>query len=146
QPKGVLVRHRGTCNLAQAQVRLFGVRRETRVLQAARLGFDASIWEVIMALSAGGTLCIPPREALLSGVELAGLLRGLRIEVATLTPSALAVLPGESLEALRTLITAGEACPESLVRQWAPGRRFFNAYGPTETTVCATAIECREDE
>jgi surfactin family lipopeptide synthetase A len=62
----------------------------------------------------------------------------------TLPPSVLAVLPDEPLPALRTLVTAGEACSAALVARWSKGRRFINAYGPTEGTVCATQAECTD--
>ncbi|WP_036541938.1 condensation domain-containing protein, partial [Nocardia cyriacigeorgica] len=43
------------------------------------------------------------------------------------------------LDSLRVVVVGGEACPASLVREWAgAGRRFHNAYGPTETTVAVT--------
>jgi non-ribosomal peptide synthetase component F len=57
----------------------------------------------------------------------------------------LTVLPTESLPALQTIITAGEACSTDIVRRWATGRRFFNAYGPTEATVWSTVAEISND-
>src|SRR6476661_8733167 len=48
-PKGVLIAHRGLCNLAQAQIKLFDVQPDSRVLQFASFSFDASIWEIVMA-------------------------------------------------------------------------------------------------
>src|SRR5262245_57301118 len=44
QPKGVRIAHRGVCNLAAAQQRLFDVAPGSRVLQFSSLSFDASIW------------------------------------------------------------------------------------------------------
>jgi amino acid adenylation domain-containing protein/non-ribosomal peptide synthase protein (TIGR01720 family) len=137
RPKGVMLPHRGWSSLADAQRRLFGVRPGDRVLQFASLSFDASAWEIAMALAAGAALVLGPRERLLSGEELAGLLG--ECTLATLPPAALALLPDAELPRLETLIVAGEACPVELARRWSRGRRFFNAYGPTEASVCATA-------
>ena len=142
RPKGVTLEHRGLRNLAEGQRQLFGVRRGAAVLQFSRLSFDASVWEIFMALAAGATLHLAPGASLLAGEDLSALLRERGIEIATLPPSALASVPEGAYPALATLIVAGEACPPELVARWSPGRRFFNAYGPTETTVCATVAEC----
>ncbi len=141
-PKGVPIAHRGLCNLAQAQIRAFDVRPESRVLQFASLSFDASMSEIFMALASGAALHLAEPSQMLPGPDLFRLLRERAITVVTLPPSALAVMPDEELPDLRSLIVAGEALPAALVARWAPGRRFFNAYGPTEVTVCATIAEC----
>jgi amino acid adenylation domain-containing protein len=142
RPKGVLVPHRGLNNLAQVQIAAFGIRPDSHVLQFASLSFDASVWEIAMALSSGGTLCLGRPEALLPGPALLRLLSEQSVTHVTLPPSALAILPDAELPALRAIIVAGEACAPSLVDRWSRDRRFFNAYGPTETTVCATISEC----
>ncbi|HWW75481.1 MAG TPA: non-ribosomal peptide synthetase, partial [Pyrinomonadaceae bacterium] len=144
-PKGVMAVHRGVCNLVEGQRRTFGVNAESRVLQFAAFGFDASVSEIFMALYAGATLYLAPKHALLPGQPLTALLRRYAINVVTLPPSALSAMPSEGFPDLQTLIVAGEACPVNLVEQWAEGRRFFNAYGPTEATVCATIAECVGD-
>ncbi|MFL6197929.1 MAG: amino acid adenylation domain-containing protein [Thermoanaerobaculia bacterium] len=144
KPKGVMLGHRGLCNLAAAQHEVFGVQPGDRVLQFASLSFDASIFEIVMALARGGALCLAPAEAT-SGSDLERLLRARRVGNATLPPSVLASLPGGDLPALGTVICAGEACPASLVARWSAGRRFFNAYGPTEATVWSTVAECFAD-
>jgi amino acid adenylation domain-containing protein len=144
KPKGVLIAHRGLCNLAQAQIKLFDVQPDSRVLQFASLSFDASIWEIVMAVCSGATLCLGTLQSLQPGQPLVRLLQQHSITHLTLVPSALAALPSEELPALQNIIVAGEACPTSLVAQWAVGRRFFNAYGPTESTVCATVTQCFE--
>lgn len=146
QPKGTLLTHRGLCNLVMAQQQMFELGSGKRVLQFASCSFDASIWELVMALCTGSMLCLAPREVLASVPDLQRLLRTQSITTATLPPSLLALLPPEGLPMLRTVIAAGEACTPNLVARWAPGRRFFNAYGPTETTVCATWYECASDE
>jgi amino acid adenylation domain-containing protein len=140
-PKGVLLEHQGLCNLATAQIQIFGVQPASRILQFASLSFDASVSEIFMALLAGSTLVLATRDSLLPGATLIELLRDQAITTVTLPPSVLAVLPLLELPALHTIIVAGEACSPELVAHWASGRRFFNAYGPTEATVCATVAE-----
>ncbi|GAA4994843.1 hypothetical protein GCM10025734_25120 [Kitasatospora paranensis] len=141
RPKGVAVNHRGLANLAHAQAAVFGVLPRHRVLQFAPTSFDASVFETVMALAAGATLVLAPRDTIAPGPGLADFLRARRISHLTLPPSVLATLPPADLPDLEVLVCAGEALPEHLVDQWLPGRRMFNAYGPTETTVWATTAE-----
>jgi amino acid adenylation domain-containing protein/non-ribosomal peptide synthase protein (TIGR01720 family) len=135
RPKGVLLRHRGLCNLVNAQTRAFGVSADSRVLQFASFSFDASVSETFMALLSGATLYLARQETLTSLPDLFQLLRELKITTVTLPPSVLKALPAEGLDDLQTLVSAGEACSPDVVARWAPGRRFFNAYGPTEATI-----------
>ncbi|TRT76023.1 MAG: amino acid adenylation domain-containing protein, partial [Microcystis sp. M_OC_Ca_00000000_S217Cul] len=123
----------------------FNLQSNSRLLQFASLNFDASIWEIIMAIGAGATLYLDTKDALMPGLPLMGRLKDYGITHVTLPPSALAALPLEEIPELQTIIVAGEACSEELIKQWATGRNFFNAYGPTETSVCAT-VEKWADE
>jgi amino acid adenylation domain-containing protein len=142
RPKGVLVRHRGMINLAEVHKRKFDMREGKRVLQFSPFSFDASVWEMVMALGNGAALVLTPQEALASGPELLRVLQEQRVAAVTLPPSLLTVLTPSELPDLETVIAAGERCVNEIVRAWAPGRRFFNAYGPTETTVCASMHRC----
>ena len=62
QPKGVLVQHRGVCNLALAQAQAFGVSAASRVLQFASISFDAVVSELFKTLLTGATLCLAGRN------------------------------------------------------------------------------------
>lgn len=146
QPKGTEVTHRGLCNLAEAHKQIFAVQPQDTILQFASLSFDASIWEIVMALCSGARLCLTRQEQLLPGSPLEDVLQEQAITVATLAPSVLAALPRDIFPVLHTLIVAGEPCTPELVARFAPGRRFFNAYGPTEATVCATIARCLPDD
>ncbi|MCE9671221.1 non-ribosomal peptide synthase/polyketide synthase [Myxococcus stipitatus] len=146
RPKGTLLAHRGLCNTALAAARTHGVRPDSRVLQFAAIGFDASVCEVFSTLLAGARLCLASRDAMMPGAPLQELLSSSGITTVTLTPSVLAQLDPKALPALETVISAGEACTPELARRWLEGRRFINAYGPTEVTVCATLEDAVEPE
>ncbi|MCP4686556.1 MAG: amino acid adenylation domain-containing protein, partial [Desulfobacterales bacterium] len=145
RPKGVLVEHRGVANLAMAQTRALSVSERSRVLQFAPIGFDAAVWEAVMALCNGASLHWGAGEKPLPDAGLVDLLKRRRITHITLPPSILEVLPRSELPDLETLIVAGEACPPGLAAAWALNRRFYNAYGPTEASVCATIASCGDD-
>jgi amino acid adenylation domain-containing protein len=143
-PKGVLVQHRGISNLYKAQAQIFNLRPDNRILQFSSLSFDASVFEMVMALLTGAVLCMGKPESVLPGLDLIQLLRSLAITNIVIPPSALGAMPYESLPALQTIIVAGEVCPSNIVARWSPHRRFFNAYGPTETSIWATVAECSD--
>ncbi|AKT36703.1 hybrid non-ribosomal peptide synthetase/type I polyketide synthase [Chondromyces crocatus] len=142
RPKGVVVEHRNAVHLVEAGRGLLGLRPGARVLQTAALGFDASIWELLMTLCAGATLYIEPSYAVMPGPDLSRSLRRHRITSVFLPPSVLAQQPVEAFPDLETIIVGGEACPADLVDRWAKSRRLINAYGPTECTVASTMTEC----
>jgi amino acid adenylation domain-containing protein len=146
KPKGVLLQHRGLSNVIDAQIQVFNLQPENRVLQFSALSFDASIFEMLLAFGVGATLYLPPQSARLPGPELVNFLQAKGIDTAILPPAVLSVLPAAALPELRTVISGGEACAGELVKQWAHGRRFFNAYGPTETTIWATVAELRDGD
>ncbi|MBD1869937.1 amino acid adenylation domain-containing protein [Cyanobacteria bacterium FACHB-471] len=141
KPKGVLLSHRGLCNVVEAQRQLFHLSRDSRILQFSSLSFDASVFEIALAIASGGTLYIPPKSAQLPGTPLVQFLQDNAITLALLTPAVLAVLPFAELPDLQVLITGGEACSSQVVDRWAANHRFFNAYGPTETTIWATVAQ-----
>ncbi|HEX4606147.1 MAG TPA: amino acid adenylation domain-containing protein, partial [Candidatus Angelobacter sp.] len=135
-PKGVMVSHVGIPSLARSHVEKLQLTQRSRVLQFASLNFDASFWEMLMALTTGAALILPDDER--GGLPLQDLLRDQRVSHATLTPSVLSTLDHQRDSGPETLIVVGEKCPAELVARWSRGRTMINAYGPTEITVCAT--------
>ena len=140
-PKGVLVEQRGLCNAIAAQIQVFNLQPENRILQFSSLSFDASIFEMLLAFGVGASLYIPPKIAHLPGAELVQFLQDKAIDTAILPPAVLTVLPAAKLLNLQTVIAGGEACTNEIVKHWAVDRRFFNAYGPTEATIWATVAQ-----
>ncbi|WP_289009762.1 amino acid adenylation domain-containing protein, partial [uncultured Thermomonospora sp.] len=137
RPKGVVVTARGLADLAETQVERYEVSAEDRTLQFSSPSFDASVLEALMAFRPGAAMVIVP-PGIYGGEQLAELLRDQGVTRAFITPAALAGVPSEGLESLRTVVVGGDASGADLVARWAPGRRMINAYGPTEITVAAT--------
>ncbi|WP_457811528.1 amino acid adenylation domain-containing protein [Sinorhizobium meliloti] len=143
-PKGVMVEHRGLVNLGLAQIGLFGVCSNSRVVQFASFGFDASAWELVMAFGSGAALHLPADELRQASNKLSDYLRSEAITHATLPPALLQASKDPGCLASQVLILAGELPKAELVRSLAPAS-IVNAYGPTEATVCATVWSCPAD-
>ncbi|OBF83047.1 non-ribosomal peptide synthetase, partial [Mycobacterium sp. 852002-51163_SCH5372311] len=135
-PKGVAVAHRNVTQLLTAIGADVPTGPGSAWSQWHSLAFDVSVYEIFGALLHGGRLVVVPEEVAASPEDFHTLLVGEGVSVLSQTPSAVAVLPHQGLEAV-ALMVAGEACPVELVQRWAPGRVLINAYGPTEATVYA---------
>ncbi|MBL1075355.1 amino acid adenylation domain-containing protein [Nocardia sp. 2] len=133
-PKGVVVTHGGLAEVVAAQSEWMRVDSDSRVLCMAATTFDASIWELTLAAGGGAALVVSAGDAY-AGPLLADLIRRKRVTHAFITPAALAGTDPAGLTRLRYLATGGEACPQSVVSAWAPGRTLVNVYGPTEATI-----------
>ncbi|MFD2346256.1 amino acid adenylation domain-containing protein [Sinorhizobium terangae] len=142
-PKGVMVEHQSLVNLGLAQIGLFGVCSNSRIVQFASFGFDASAWELVMAFGSGAALHLPADE-IRQVSKLSGYLRSDAITHATLPPALLQASRDLECLASQVLILAGELPKADLIRSLVPAS-IVNAYGPTETTVCATAWNCPAD-
>lgn len=138
KPKGTLIRHTGLCNLALAQIAMFAVKPDSRVLQFASISFDAAISECAMALCAGAALVIIKKEVTQSAEKLNRVVKESAITHVTLPPVLLPLMNIEDWQSVEALAVAGEACAQIQADKWSLDRRFLNAYGPTETTVCAS--------
>ncbi|GAB3136782.1 hypothetical protein GCM10027290_01120 [Micromonospora sonneratiae] len=139
RPKGVAVTHRSVLNFCHAQRRVLDAHAGDEVLQFASPSFDASVWEILLALANGATLVLPPPDTD------PGDLRRHAAELThmTLPPPLLDRLDPAAFPRLRVLITGGEACTADQAARWAGQVRVLHAYGPTETTVVATIAELR---
>ncbi|MDX2549400.1 thaxtomin non-ribosomal peptide synthetase TxtA [Streptomyces stelliscabiei] len=145
-PKGVVVTHQGVASLIATQRRRLAVTGASRVLAFSSPSFDASFWEMSMALLAGAALVVGRPGRLLPDAELAALIADHGVTHVTLPPSVAGALGPDMLPPSVTLVVAGEACPAALVQRWRPHRTMVNAYGPTESTVCATMSDPLADD
>lgn len=142
KPKGVEIMHRGIENIVLEQKRIFNVTENDRVNFFASVCFDASIFEILMAIGHGATLCFDKREYMGTGEKLRRYLEKNRISIITLPSSVLASMENRDLDNLQIIITAGEPCSMVVKDKWVSNHRFFNAYGVTEVSIWNTISEC----
>jgi amino acid adenylation domain-containing protein/thioester reductase-like protein len=137
-PKGVPLPHQGLINACLAAARTTGFGEGERVALATIPGFDASLWEIGLALFTGGAL-VPVHQALRDDPwTLKRHYREIGVTVAFHTPSYLRLSKEVPFEGLRILFTGGEAPNHDDIRHHAPYLAFWNIYGPTETSVLVT--------
>ena len=139
RPKGVMITHGSLANLVQWHLKQFSLGPNDRAAYLSGLSFDASVWEIWPALSAGATLAIPDEDTRRDPERLQLWLAAHETTVAFApTPVAehLLALPWPERNSLRALLTGGDR----LTRRppAALGFALWNNYGPTEATVVAT--------
>ncbi|WP_341271465.1 amino acid adenylation domain-containing protein [Clostridium cellulovorans] len=139
KPKGVMLEHTGVANLKAFFQKEFKVTEKDTVIQFASSSFDASVWEIFMALHNGATLVMVSKDTINDSRKFEDYLNSTGVTIATLPPTYLENLDKEKLKTLRMVITAGSATNPELLENWKKDFEYVNAYGPTETTVCATA-------
>jgi len=141
RPKGILATHRNITLMNEWSKNFLGVTESDSSATSCSLSFDASFHEVLLPLSAGGTVHVVPHA-----LALGELTRP--VSLAATTPSvASELLRAGKLPPLKVLIVGGETLtPDVAARLLASGRvgRLLNGYGPTECTVCVTMHEVQE--
>lgn len=138
QPKGTLIEHKGIENLQSIWANKFHITSKDRIGQFASFSFDASVWEIFMALFNGATLYIIPQEIIHQTLDFESYVLENMITVLTLPPSYAVYLEASRISNLRLMITAGSSSSGNLVNQWSPYTTYVNAYGPTEASICAS--------
>ncbi|MGW6694196.1 amino acid adenylation domain-containing protein, partial [Rhodococcus sp. NPDC054953] len=141
-PKGVVVTHTGLAAFTATARPELGATAASRVLRLSSASFDASMFEMIHAFSAGAAMVVAPPDVI-GGAELTDLLARERVTHILTAPAALGTVDADRLPELATVIVGGDVCPPMLVEQFVGDgagvrRRFFNSYGPTETTIVIT--------
>nr|WP_063775806.1 non-ribosomal peptide synthetase [Streptomyces odonnellii] len=147
RPKGVAVTHASVLNLFDSWRALMGDEPGEAHSAWSSIGFDASVHEILMPLTTGGTLHLVPEELRGDPEALMGWLREHRVVQAFLPPSYIKWIdeaPEERLRglALRQVLTGVESLPEMALYRMCralPGLRIRYGYGPTEATLYSTA-------
>jgi amino acid adenylation domain-containing protein len=151
-PKGVMLTHRGLCNHILWERDRFPTSPEDRVLHAAPVGFDTSVWEQFTALANGARLVVARAGAYCDAGYLVRLVADRQVTVIGLAPSVLHALldadEGGGLRSLRRAFVGGEALTPDLREQFfsrLDGAALQNGYGPTECSIDTTFWECARD-
>ncbi|MEU2509984.1 amino acid adenylation domain-containing protein [Streptomyces sp. NPDC007863] len=139
RPKGVVVPHDGVGSLVATATDRIGVTAGSRVVQFASVGFDVTVWDLIMSLCVGGRIIVVPAERRVAGPALTDYIARHRATHMILPPSLVSALPPEcELPDGAVLIVGTEAVPGELIARWAGRVRVVVAYGLTEASVNST--------
>ena len=140
QPKGVMVTHENITLMNEWSKKFLEITESDSSATSCSLSFDASFHEVLLPLSAGGTVHVIPHA-----LELGQLTRKISL-VATTPTVASELLRAGQLPPLRVLIVGGEVLTSDVAAYLLTSGligRLLNGYGPTECTVCVTVQEVR---
>ncbi|WP_165761332.1 AMP-binding protein, partial [Niastella koreensis] len=67
------------------------------------------------------------------------------IDIATLPPAYLKVIPVESIRPLKRMVSAGEAALLDKAISYSKSGTFYNGYGPTEAGICAAVFHLNRE-
>ncbi|MDU0300629.1 non-ribosomal peptide synthetase [Streptomyces sp. PAL114] len=144
KPKGAAITHRGVVNGIRELARVLDPAPGWRMLAGTSVNFDVSVFELLTALTTGGTAELVPNALALGERD------GWNGQVVSGVPSVLGELVGhlDKTPDVRTVVFAGDVLPARLVRQVRealPGARIVNSYGQSEsfyaTTFCLDPCE-----
>ncbi|MFB7588631.1 amino acid adenylation domain-containing protein [Streptomyces sp. NPDC056169] len=139
RPKGVVVPHDGVGSLVATATDRIGITADSRVVQFASVGFDVTVWDLIMSLCVGGRIIVVPAERRVAGPALTDYIARHRATHMILPPSLVSALPQEcELPAGAVLVVGTEAVPSELIARWDGRLRVVVAYGLTEASVNST--------
>ncbi|WP_122553159.1 non-ribosomal peptide synthetase, partial [Pseudomonas viridiflava] len=141
-PKGVMVEHRGLCNLVQWSSQLCPPVPNGALLHKTPVSFDASVWELFWPLYAGIRLVLARPDGQRDPAYLVQEIQDRQVSVVQFVPALLQqfVDLDESAHcvSLTDIVCGGgelTAAMAAQVRLRLPQVRLHNVYGPTEATV-----------
>ncbi|KAF2797820.1 nonribosomal peptide synthetase 12 [Melanomma pulvis-pyrius CBS 109.77] len=132
KPKGVDVSHGNVTNALLLEPAKLGVSVGSKVAQVLNIGFDMGAWEILVCLMNGGTLH-------LRGSIWEQTLDEKKVDTLISTPSILSKYRRNRFPNIKTIVTGGEPCPQSLADEWAENATYYNICGPTEITILNSA-------
>ncbi len=134
-PKGVMLEHTGFISMILDHQKELDIDGSDTILQFASLSFDASIFEIFLALFSGSKLVLADQSVVSQPTLLASYIEAQKITATLLPPVMLKQLDPLKLRSIKKLITGGEAPVIGDVEEYRKSTKYINAYGPTEGTV-----------
>ena len=151
RPKSIAGRLKGIDHFIRWQIDTLRIGKNDHVTQLLPLSFDGSLRDIFVPLCAGGTICVPEHNEIITDAkELVAWLDRAAISVIHCVPTLFRALLNEDLnaeqfKALRYVLLAGEALLPADVGRWKAifGERvkLINLYGTSETTMAKFIYE-----
>jgi syringomycin synthetase protein SyrE len=147
RPKGVMVEHGALSRRLAWVASAWAIDANDRSAQGTQLSFDPALLELLLPLTQGASVALPP-PGRLAPQRLAAFILKHSATFTALVPSTLPGLlagwRGKSGLKLRVACCGGEVLAPELAARFVreTGAQLFNVYGPTEATIFATAWDC----
>ncbi|PSL21504.1 condensation domain-containing protein [Chitinophaga ginsengisoli] len=154
-PKGIVGRTDSLAHYIHWHREHYAVTAADRISQLAPVTFDASLKDILVALTAGATLCMPAPEDRYRPYQLGPWLSDTGITILQTVPSLFRLITKSLLQehcnlpSLRQIVLAGEKLYGRDINQWKKINtiaRMTNMYGLTETTILKCYYEIPEGE
>lgn len=150
-PKAILGKHASLSHFIHWEIQEFKLDHNCRVSQLTQPTFDASLRDIFLPLSLGGTLFIPSEDTRTNTVRLIDWLEHYRISVVHCVPTLFRMITKELIDAnsvptrfenLQFLFLSGESLYSKDIQDWRQvvgnHTQLVNFYGPTEATMIKT--------
>lgn len=136
-PKGVVITASSLDYVLKNSIERFNVSNSTKLLAVASPAFDFSIFELLLPLVAGGTVCIADKSIPKNPDYFEQTTKKWQINCFTGTPTMFTMMTmgGWIPQTDATLILGGENVPNLLLKNLSTANQIWNIYGPTETTI-----------
>lgn len=149
EPKGVMIEHIALARRLAWLDATYRIVPQDRSAQATQATFDPALIEILLPLTRGASVALPPAGKV-AGDGLVDFALHHHVTVMAFVPSTLerftAALAhkANTHPRLRVACCGGEVLDAELANRFiaATGARLFNVYGPTETVIFATAWPC----
>ncbi|URZ18501.1 non-ribosomal peptide synthetase [Clostridium felsineum] len=149
-PKGVCVENRNLVKLVN-NPDYVEIKEEDRVLQSGSLSFDASVFQIWIALLNGLSFHIEDKDLIINSSDLKKYINDNKITMMVMPTPLFNQYSDSDIEVfqgLKWLMVGGDVLLKShasKIKKIYKNLKLINAYGPTENTVISTTYEVKED-